>query len=130
MIIRKEYSANGTKFFTEKNSPQQIGFMQHEKGHRVAAHVHNIIQREISVTQETLIIRKGKIRLDLYTQDKKYIESAIAGEGDIIFLISGGHGLYCLEDVEIIEIKQGPYLGIDDKVRFEGISDSEASVNE
>ena len=40
-------------------------------------------------------------------------------------LVSGGHGFKVLEEVEMIEVKQGPYYGEQDKVRFEGISDDE-----
>ena len=40
--------------------------------------------------------------------------------GDIILLVSGGHDFLMLEDTEMIEVKQGPYAGDDDKERFKG----------
>ena len=38
----------------------------------------------------------------------------------------GGHGFQVLEEVEMVEIKQGPYLGAKDKIRFEGIKEADA----
>ena len=43
---------------------------------------------------------------------------------DIIMLVSGGHGFKILKDVEMLEIKQGPYNLIKDKIKFENIHDS------
>ena len=40
------------------------------------------------------------------------------GPGDVILLISGGHGFEVLEDLNMIEVKQGPYVGDADKTRF------------
>ena len=35
-------------------------------------------------------------------------------------LMAGGHGFRVLEDCKMIEVKQGPYAGVDfDKFRFE-----------
>ena len=130
IIIKKDYSNEGINFFTPNDFPEQIAYMNHKKDTIVKAHVHNAIERTISITQEVLIIKKGKLRLDLYTQEKEYIESCIIEKGDIIFLASGGHGLKCLEDVEMIEVKQGPYLGEKDKVRFEEIKDNKVIINE
>ena len=39
-------------------------------------------------------------------------------------LVSGGHGFKILKDVEMLEIKQGPYNLIKDKIKFENIHDS------
>ena len=40
-------------------------------------------------------------------------------EGDIILLIEGGHSFEMLEDAVILEIKQGPYMGVEDKILFD-----------
>lgn len=42
-----------------------------------------------------------------------------------MLLAYGGHGFKMLEDSEIIEVKQGPYAGENDKVRFESVNDSD-----
>ncbi len=47
-----------------------------------------------------------------------YIFSEILCSGDIILLSKGGHGFEVLEDIEMIEVKQGPYSGDKDKTKF------------
>ncbi len=130
LIIKNSYENNGIKFFTADDSGSQIGYMSHPKGTVIKAHVHNIVERKVLGTPEVLIIKKGRLRLDLYSQEKEYIESTILEAGDIVFLPYGGHGLKCLEDVKMIEVKQGPYLGEQDKVRFTEISDDKVIINE
>lgn len=122
IIIRMGHSAEGIHFLTKENYSQQLAYMNHPKGKRIEAHVHNFERRDVVLTQEVLVIRKGKLRVDFYSRNNAYIESYILADGDIILLASGGHGFEVLEDVEMIEVKQGPYLGERDKSRFPGIS--------
>jgi len=128
IIIRGDYSKEGVDFFTPNDFAQQMAFMKHPKGKKIDAHVHNKLKREILVTQEVLIIRKGKLRVDFYEDNKNYICSYVLNKGDIILLASGGHGFECLDDVEMIEIKQGPYLGDKDKIRFASIEDEKVEI--
>ena len=128
IIISNKYSKDGVEFFTPNEFSQQLAYMKHPKGKRIDAHSHNIVQREVSYTKEVLVIRKGKLRVDLYEDNQKYIESHIVEAGDIVLLAFGGHGFECLEEVEMIEIKQGPYLGEQDKVRFKGIDSKEVKI--
>ena len=72
-------------------------------------------------TQEVLIIKSGVLQVDFYTDSRKYIESYILKSGDIIILISGGHGFKVLEELEMFEVKQGPYMEGNDKIRFESV---------
>jgi mannose-6-phosphate isomerase-like protein (cupin superfamily) len=74
-------------------------------------------------TEEILFIRSGEVRVDFYDDNQQYIESHMVHSGDIVILKSGGHGFKVLERADIFEVKQGPYLGAQDKVRFEPISD-------
>ena len=122
IIIRKEYENEGIQFFTPDTFSQQLAQMSHPKGKVIAPHVHNKITREVHFTQEVLLIKKGVLRCDFYAQDQSYIESVTLRSGDVILLANGGHGFEVLEDVQMIEIKQGPYAGDKDKTRFEGIS--------
>ncbi len=121
IIIRASYSDNGVHFFTPNDFSQQLAFMKHPKNTLIDAHTHNIVLREVSLTQEVLVIRKGKIKVYLYDENRNFIESHILLAGDIILLAHGGHGFECIEDVEMVEVKQGPYLGEKDKVRFDGL---------
>ena len=56
------------------------------------------------------------------------MESHLLEAGDIILLAAGGHGFEVIEEVEMVEIKQGPYLGDRDKVRFQGVECSKLII--
>ncbi len=122
MIVRRHFREPGITFFTDNELSQQMGFMRHPVGKVIEPHVHNHISRSVNYTQEALFIRSGKIRVDFYSDAQKYLFSHVLELGDVILLVSGGHGFEILEEVEMIEIKQGPYAGDRDKTRFKGIS--------
>ena len=122
LIIRNSYDSTGINFFTPDSFSQQLAFINHPKETSIKPHIHKLVKREVFYTQEVLIIRKGKLKVDLYTNDKQYICSRILCSGDVILLASGGHGFKMLEDTEMIEVKQGPYIDAEsDKERFEGV---------
>ena len=74
------------------------------------------------------MIQEGKLQVDFYTESEKYLESRILLAGDIIMLCSGAHGFKVLEPLKMIEIKQGPYAGEDDKTRFPEAPFSEVRI--
>ena len=119
IIIRANYHKEGISFFTPGDFSQQLGYMNRPKGYVIDPHVHNLVERKVTLTQEVLYIKKGKVRVDFYDDDRNYLESRTVETGDVILLAAGGHGFEMLEDAEMIEIKQGPYCGDEDKVRFE-----------
>ena len=129
IIIKHNYSDNGITFFTPDDFSQQLAYMNHPRGKIIHPHVHNIVKREVLYTKEVLFIKKGKVRVDFYTDDREYICSKILESNDIILLASGGHGFEILEDTEMFEVKQGPYAGDNDKTRFEGINSQDIKVN-
>lgn len=118
MIIPADYHAEGIHFFTPDDFSQQMAYMHHSTGHLIAPHFHNKISRKVFYTQETLFIRKGKLEVDFYDDMQNYLKSYVLNAGDVILLASGGHGFTVLEELEMIEIKQGPYTGRQDKTRF------------
>jgi len=118
IIIPQEFEKYGIEFFTPNDYSQQLAYMKREKGYKIQAHTHNLVQREVINTLETLFIKKGRLRVDFYSEEKKFIESYELKTGDVILLVSGGHGFEMLEETELIEVKQGPFLGDQDKVRF------------
>lgn len=124
IIIKSNYSESGIKFFTKDNDSQQLGYMHRHKGYEIAPHRHNLVAREVHLTQEVLFIKSGKVRVDFYDNNQNYITSRLLEKGDVILLSDGGHGFKMLESSEIIEVKQGPYCGEIDKVRFNTIDDS------
>jgi len=125
VIIRDSYKREGVSFVTPNEFSQQLAYMQHPKGKIIAPHIHNPVPREISLTKEVLFIKKGSLRVDFYDDQQNYLESRLLGSGDVILLARGGHGFETLEELEMIEVKQGPYAGEADKIRFKGIESSQ-----
>ncbi len=125
IIIRTGYKKEGIEFFTNDNDSQQLGYMNRPEGYVIAPHRHNLVAREVHLTQEVLFIKSGKIRVDFYDNNQNYIRSVVLEKGDVILLSDGGHGFKMLEKSEIIEVKQGPYCGEKDKVRFLPIDESD-----
>ncbi|MNK49716.1 hypothetical protein D3C87_685790 [compost metagenome] len=119
IIIKAAYKKEGISFFTPGDFSQQLGYMNRPKGYVIEPHVHNLVERRVTLTQEVLYVKTGKVRVDFYNDDQNYLESRIVETGDVILLAAGGHGFEILENTEMIEIKQGPYCGDEDKVRFD-----------
>ena len=120
LIVSNRYDKPGVSFFTGGELSQQLGYMHHQAGTIIKAHVHNRVRREVHLTQETLFIKTGKLRVDFYNQDQAYLQSRILEGGDVLLLIEGGHGFEVLEELQMFEVKQGPYAGDQDKTVFVG----------
>lgn len=107
-------------FFSRDAEYQQVGTWCYQAGKQLSRHKHNFVERKVTRTQEVLYIKKGRIKSFIY--DKNGVEKGIwiAQEGDIIILLEGGHGYEIIEDeTQVLEIKNGPYLGADiDRNRF------------
>ena len=128
VILRSVFSKPGIHFFTPGHYSQQLGYMCHPAGRIIEPHVHNEVQRAVHQTQEVLFLRRGRLRVDFYGEGNVYCESRVLGPGDVILLAGGGHGFEALEEIEMIEVKQGPYAGDADKTRFKGIESSDARI--
>ena len=130
IIIRADFHTDGIEFFTPHVFSQQLGYMNRPAGYRIEPHVHNPVEREVAWTQEVLLIRSGKVRVDFYTDGRHYLESRVVATGDVILLAAGGHGFEILEPSEILEVKQGPYSGDQDKTRFDPIPSNKVRLRE
>ena len=119
LIIRADFDEPGIHFFTPPNFSQQLACMTHPEGKKIEPHVHNLVSRQVLYTQEVLFVRKGRLKVDLFTSTKKFISSHVLEAGDVILLCGGGHSFEMLEETSMIEVKQGPYAGENDKSRFE-----------
>jgi mannose-6-phosphate isomerase-like protein (cupin superfamily) len=128
IIVHGEFRTPGIHFFTENTLSQQLAFMSHPSGRLITPHLHNPVPREVRFTQEVLFIRKGRLRVDFYDTEQHYLESRVLRAGDVILLIQGGHGFEVLEELEMIEVKQGPYVGEQDKTRFVGIDRTQVKL--
>ena len=120
IIVRKEYrKKKGITFFTPNNLNLQCGYMKHNKNHIIKPHLHLKRLNKIFYTSETIILLKGRLRIDFYDNKKNYLVSRILYSSEIISLISGGHGFKTLSPCEMIEVKQGPYSVLKDKKKFD-----------
>jgi hypothetical protein len=128
VIIRANYKSDGINFFTPDDFSQQLAYMYREKDYVIPPHVHNAVQRNVHFTQEVLVIKSGKVRVDYYDDDRSYLESRILCQGDVVLLAYGGHGFEMLENSEMIEVKQGPYAGEMDKIRFEPVANTQVEI--
>lgn len=122
VIVSHKFDEKGIHFFTPSDLSQQLAYMRHPAGKVIEPHVHNPVSRNVHFTQEVLFIKKGKLRVDFYDDAQQYLESRVLHEGDVILLATGGHGFEVLEEVEMIEVKQGPYAGDQDKTRFTAVT--------
>lgn len=130
VIVSNRFNKPGIHFFTPNDLSQQLAYMRHPVGKIIEPHIHNPVVREVVYTQEVLLIKGGKLRVDFYNNQQVYLESRVLEAGDVILLVAGGHGFEVLEEVEMIEVKQGPYLGEQDKIRFNGITPKQARILE
>ena len=130
VIISRDFHEPGIHFFTPNDLSQQLAYMRHPAGKVIEPHVHNPVSRSVHYTQEVLLIKRGRLRVDFYDDSQTYLESRVLNGGDVILLATGGHGFEVLEEVEMIEVKQGPYAGDQDKTRFTGVARDRLVVKE
>jgi len=122
LIIKADYKKEGIDFLVPSKYPQQLAYMKRPRGYTIISHLHSPVLRKIKFTQEVLFIKSGKVRIDFYDKKRHYVESRVVKQGDIIFLAFGGHGFEFLEESEMIEVKQGPFLENAQPVRFEAVA--------
>ena len=120
IIVRRDFAANeGAQFLTSDDEYLQLGVMAYQAGHIFKPHKHNLVSRTINRTQECLLIRSGSMQVDFYSDgNNDLVCSSILKSGDLILLLGGGHGFQVLENVSLIEIKNGPYVHEKDKTWF------------
>ena len=119
IIVKKndQFKKKGVNFITRKQELFQLGFISHKKKHEIKKHYHVKKDRNISYFSEVLIMKKGILKVMFYDEKNKSIKkNTLLREGDIILLLKGGHGFEVIKDVEIIEVKQGPYQKLTDKI--------------
>ena len=121
IIIRASFKREGIEFFTPDTYTQQLAYMNRPAGYVIQPHLHNPLKREVEFTKEVIFIKSGMVRVDFYDESQEYLKSTVLHQGDVILLAYGGHGFEILENCEMIEVKQGPYAGEQDKTRFEPV---------
>ena len=105
---------NGLNFFSQDEDFIQVGIWGYGTGKELKAHIHNEVKREVLWTQEVLFVRSGMLRANIFDTNENKVTELNVSAGDVIILLRGGHGYDILEDgTQVLEIKNGPYVGPD-----------------
>ncbi len=118
IIIRQEFRPTGTTFVTSPDLAQQVGFVVYPAGGEIKRHIHKNVDRQNISSSEALIVREGKLEIDIYDVNKSLVATRLLAAGDFVLMVSGGHGFRVLEPTILLEIKLGPYGGAEDKELF------------
>jgi len=118
LIVRREFHPDRTNFVTDDSLPMQVGFIVYPQGGEVGRHVHVPLERSLVGTSEVLIVREGRCQMDVYDDDRVLVATRELFAGDVVVIFAGGHGFRMLEDTTFLEVKQGPYTGLQEKERF------------
>lgn len=110
LLVPKEFKAEGYNFLTPGEMNLQVGVNAYKALGEVVAHRHNLVERTIRGTMEAILVRAGRLSLQLYDNQNQPLESLEMVAGDFVLLVSGGHGITFLDKCELLEIKQGPFV--------------------
>ncbi len=108
--IRIKKLKSGSVAITESGASLQLLTLKNKKGHTVTPHYHKSTKRVTHELQECIVILKGKVRVDLYAAGNKVVKRVVLKQGEAFITISGGHSIHFLENSEIIETKNGPFV--------------------
>lgn len=117
-IIRAALTPDRTTFLTPPEFKQQVGYIVYPAGSEITRHVHLPLERHLVGTSEVLIVRQGRCEMDVYNDARELVATRELATGDVMLMIGGGHGFRMLESTILLEVKQGPYTGLDEKQRF------------
>jgi quercetin dioxygenase-like cupin family protein len=107
-----------TIFPTPPELNLQVGFVVYPAGGEIARHDHRPLERHLVGTSEVILVRSGHCEIDLYDLDRRHVATRELRTGDLALIAGGGHGFRMLEDTVLLEVKQGPYTGLEEKERF------------
>jgi hypothetical protein len=117
-LIRDDRLPDSTTFFTPPEFKQQVGYVVYPAGGEITRHVHRSIERRLMGTSEVLVVKKGHCLIDIYSDDQELVVTRDLYPGDVMLMVGGGHGFRMIEDTVLLEIKQGPYTGLEEKEHF------------
>jgi quercetin dioxygenase-like cupin family protein len=117
-IIRANPLPDQTTFLTPPEFKQQVGFVVYPQGGEIARHFHRPLERHLIGTSEVLVLLKGRCLIDVYNDERELVATRELQPGDIMLMVGGGHGFRMIEDTVFLEVKQGPYTGLEEKERF------------
>lgn len=118
IYVKFDSLSSEKNFVTDNEFEFQVATFNLDKNTEILRHYHPEQKREIKGTSEVLIVQEGSLTIDIYSDKKELVKSLVLEKGDMVNMISGGHGVKINENCKFIEVKQGPYIDKIDKVRF------------
>ena len=120
IYVRSDDWQKGLNFISHDEDSIQVGLWYYESGKKLGPHKHIRNERQINITQEMIFVKKGRVRSSIYSENNDLVETVDLNAGDLMILFSGGHGYRILEnDTQVLEVKNGPYTGLEDRVPFD-----------
>lgn len=115
----------GLDFLTDNEAFIQAGTWLYQKDKDLRPHEHIINNRSVERTQEVIVVVSGKLRVDLYDDNRKVFHQEELSAGDIGIILKAGHGYHIMEDnTRIVEAKNGPFICVEkDKVFLDNVSE-------
>lgn len=113
VAVRVRAFPDGTNPVSSPDGALQLLTMKRAKGDVAKAHRHIPKRRVTTLLQECLIVVKGKIRYELFDNNKKCFRRVVVKAGEAMLILNVAHEVYFLEDSLVYEVKNGPF--IDDK---------------
>jgi hypothetical protein len=117
-IVHASSTPNKTTFITPPEFKQQVGFVVYPAGGEVKRHLHLPLERHLIGTSEVLIVRLGHCLMDIYNEDRELVATRELTTGDVMLMVGGGHGFRMIEDTVFLEVKQGPFMPVEEKEEF------------
>jgi hypothetical protein len=109
---------DGISFWSDPSWDLQFASMNHSTGHEISRHFHPKQERNILNTTEILVLLEGEVEATFYDNNLNFIANHTLATGDVLILLSGGHGFNVKREARFFEIKQGPFSAEKDKVHF------------
>ena len=116
IVLKATAEASATEFFSDDQDSLQIGLITTNKKRGIPTHRHLEFPRNLLKTSEFVLVRAGacRVKLQMLKEDEPVVIELNVGDG--ILLLDGIHGFDSLSDeLQLLEIKQGPYAGNLDK---------------
>lgn len=114
--IKVSVIPDGSVPITEEGESLQLITLKHPKGTNLKPHYHRATNVMAKKVQESLWCKKGKVKLTVFGPAplSPFVQEIVLNEGDSFIVLNGGYGITLLEDSELIEHKNGPFMN--DKV--------------
>lgn len=122
IIVDDVFIGKVSQWFTENNQSLQVGLSCYKSGHECKRHYHPC--KELlafrAEAMEVLILRKGKMLARFWDSKGEFAGEWTMNGGDIVIIFGGQHSFTMLDEVELLEVKLGPFDPKTDKVYIGG----------